>query len=139
MDLTPNPCLQNEDIGTGAAKAARSLAMSPGKMVVAISAKVLVQASIGTLFMSVRAPSGSHKGTWVLSTADGEIVRRPDPGGSEKGILGRWLASGDRHAQRQAVDLDQDGTALNLAESRHEWDQVGDESVGHQLADFVLP
>jgi hypothetical protein len=47
MDLTPNPCLQNEDIGTGAAKAARSLAISPGNMIAAISAKVLVQASIG--------------------------------------------------------------------------------------------
>jgi hypothetical protein len=46
MDLTPNPRLQNEDIGTGAAKAARSLAILPGKMIAAISVKVLVQASI---------------------------------------------------------------------------------------------
>jgi hypothetical protein len=46
MNLTPNPCLQNDDIGTGAAKAARSLAISPGKMIEAISRKVLGQASI---------------------------------------------------------------------------------------------
>ena len=47
MDVTPSPCLQNEDIGTGAAKAALTLAILPGKMTAAISAKVLVQASIG--------------------------------------------------------------------------------------------
>ena len=43
----PNPRLQNEDIETGASKAARSLAILPGKMTAAMSAKVLVKASIG--------------------------------------------------------------------------------------------
>jgi hypothetical protein len=47
MDLTPTPCLENEHIGPAAAKAARSLVISPGKITAAISAKVLVQASIG--------------------------------------------------------------------------------------------
>jgi hypothetical protein len=45
--LTPTPGTQNEDIASGAAKAERSLAISAGKMTEVISAKVLVQASIG--------------------------------------------------------------------------------------------
>jgi hypothetical protein len=49
MDLTPMLGLQKEDIGNGAANAARSRAMSAGKTVVAISTKVLVQESIAII------------------------------------------------------------------------------------------
>ena len=53
MDFTPRPRSQKNDIGNGVASAVLSLAMSSGKTVAAISAKVLVHASIGIRFKSI--------------------------------------------------------------------------------------
>jgi hypothetical protein len=54
MVLTPTPGTQNEDIASGSANAVRNRAISAGKTTVAISAKLLVQASIGISIQSIR-------------------------------------------------------------------------------------